>query len=41
MASVESQGMDIAALVESVGLSYINGADTVSYVGMILVRPRE
>jgi predicted metal-binding protein len=41
MASVESQGMDIAALVESVGLSYINGADTVSYVGMVLVRPRE
>ena len=41
MASVEAQGLDINALVESVGLSYINGADTVSYVGMVMVRPRE
>lgn len=40
MASVEAQGLDIKALVESVGLSYINGANTVSYVGMVMVRPR-
>ena len=38
MASVEAQGLDIKALVESVGLSYINGANTVSYVGMVMVR---
>ncbi len=36
MSSVEAQGLDINALVTSVGLSYINGADTVSYVGMVL-----
>lgn len=36
MSSVEAQGLDINALVKSVGLEYINGADTVSYVGMIL-----
>jgi predicted metal-binding protein len=41
MASVEAQGLDIKALVESAGLSYINGANTVSYVGMVMVRPRE
>ncbi len=40
MASVEAQGLDIKALVESVGLSYINGANTVSYVGMVMLRPR-
>ena len=36
MSSVEAQGLDINALVKSVGLSYINGANTVSYVGMVL-----
>lgn len=36
MGSVEAQGLDINALVKSVGLSYINGVDTVSYVGMVL-----
>ena len=40
MASVEAQGLDIKDLVESVGLSYINGANTVSFVGMVMVRPR-
>jgi predicted metal-binding protein len=38
LSSVEAQGLDINALVKSVGLSYINGVDTVSYVGMILWR---
>ncbi len=36
MSSVEAQGLDINALVQTVGLSYINGVDTVSYVGMVL-----
>lgn len=38
MSSVEAQGLDINALVRSVGLSYINGTNTVSYVGMVLWR---
>jgi len=36
MSSVEAQGLDINALVTSVGLAYINGVNTVSYVGMVL-----
>ena len=40
VAVVEAQGLDIKALVESGGLSYINGANTVSYVGMVMVCPR-
>jgi predicted metal-binding protein len=36
VSSVEAQGLDINALVTSVGLAYINGMDTVSYVGMVL-----
>ena len=36
MSSVEAQGMNINALVKSVGLQYINGVNTVSYVGMVL-----
>jgi predicted metal-binding protein len=38
LGSVEGYGLDVKALVESVGLNYINGAKTVSYVGMVLVR---
>lgn len=37
-ASVEGYGLDIRALVEDRGLHYINGVNTVSYVGMILFR---
>ena len=40
-ASVEGYGMDIKALVESVGLQYINGVNTVSYVGLLLARRPE
>ena len=36
LSSVEAQGLDINALVTSLGLSYINGVNTVSYVGMVL-----
>ena len=36
--SVEACGIDVNALVLSCGLSYNNGKDTVSYVGMILFR---
>ena len=36
LSSVEAQGLDINALVTSVGLNYINGLNTVSYVGMVL-----
>ena len=35
MSSVEAQGLDVNALVTSVGLAYINGMNTVSYVGMV------
>lgn len=38
LGSVEGYGLDVKALVQSVGLSYINGANTVSYVGAVLVR---
>jgi len=38
MSSVEAQGLDINALVKSVDLNYINGVNTVSYVGMVLWR---
>lgn len=38
MASVEACGLDIRALVETRGLKYINGVNTVSYVGMVLFR---
>jgi predicted metal-binding protein len=41
MSSVEAQGLDINALIKSVGLKYINGLDTVSYVGMILWREKK
>ena len=36
MASLESYGIDVAALIASSGLSYMNGPNTVSYVGVIL-----
>jgi predicted metal-binding protein len=36
MASLESYGIDVAALISRAGLSYSNGPDTVSYVGLIL-----
>ncbi len=37
VASIESYGIDVHALVTSCGLNYINGKDTVSYVGMVLL----
>ncbi len=36
MSSLESYGIDVARLIESAGLSYHNGPNTVSYVGVIL-----
>jgi predicted metal-binding protein len=36
MASLESYGIDVARLIESAGLKYHNGANTVSYVGLLL-----
>lgn len=38
ISSVEGYGMDARDLVQSCGLSFINGVNTVSYVGLILVR---
>jgi predicted metal-binding protein len=35
--SVEGYGMNAQALVKSCGLRYINGANTVSYVGVLLL----
>lgn len=40
LGSVEGYGLDVKALVESLGLNYINGKGTVSYVGAVLVRCR-
>ena len=36
MASLEAYGVDVAALISRAGLSYSNGPNTVSYVGLIL-----
>ncbi len=36
MSSLESYGIDVARLIERAGLSYHNGPDTVSYVGVLL-----
>ena len=36
VASVESYGIDVNALVTGCGIPYINGANTVSYVGLFL-----
>ncbi len=41
LGSVEGYGLDVKALVGSVGLRYINGTNTVSYVGAVMVRPEE
>lgn len=38
VASVESNGLDVKELVEACGLHYINGVNTVSYVGLLLLR---
>lgn len=38
LASVEAYGIDVKEVVESVGLSYINGQNTVSYVGIIFLQ---
>jgi len=38
LASVEGYGLDVKALVTPCGLNYINGVNTVSYVGMVLFR---
>lgn len=37
LSSVEGYGLDVKALVESVGLKYINGVNTVSYVGAVFI----
>ena len=37
LGSVEGYGLDVKALVESVGLHYINGKGTVSFVGAVLI----
>lgn len=37
LGSVEGYGIDVKSLVESVGLQYVNGARTVSYVGAVMV----
>lgn len=37
LGSVEGYGLDVKALVESVGLQYINGVNTVSYVGAVFI----
>jgi predicted metal-binding protein len=36
VASVESHGIDVSALVSGCGIPYINGPNTVSYVGLFL-----
>ena len=36
LASVEAYGFNVQRIVESAGLSYINGTNTVSYVGVVL-----
>ena len=36
VASVESYGIDVNALVSGCGIPYINGPNTVSYVGLFL-----
>ncbi|HEY3397159.1 MAG TPA: DUF2284 domain-containing protein [Armatimonadota bacterium] len=38
LGSVEGCGLEISSLVQSVGLKYVNGKNTVSYVGAVLVR---
>lgn len=37
ISSVEGYGMDVRTMVHEQGLQYINGVNTVSYVGLILV----
>lgn len=36
LASIEGYGVDVKRLVEGCGLKYINGVNTVSYVGVVL-----
>jgi predicted metal-binding protein len=36
IASVEAHGIDVKKLLEDHGMSYVNGANTVSYVGLLL-----
>lgn len=38
LASIEGYGVDVKQLVEAYGMHYINGVNTVSYVGAVLVR---
>jgi predicted metal-binding protein len=38
VASIESNGIDVMALVKDVGIPYNNGKNTVSYVSLILVK---
>ncbi len=41
MQSMEGVGINVKLLVEGVGLKYINGQNTVSYVGMVYIRKPE
>ncbi|MHC6180562.1 DUF2284 domain-containing protein [Clostridium sp. JNZ X4-2] len=36
LSSVEAYGIDVISLEKDVGISYYNGPNTVSYVGLIL-----
>jgi len=36
ISSVEAHGIDVKKLLEANGLSYVNGVNTVSYVGLLL-----
>ena len=38
IASLESYGMDVYSTTKGTGMKYINGADTVTYFGMVLYR---
>lgn len=41
IASLEAYGIDVAQLIASSGLSYTNGPNTVSYVGLLLIGMQE
>jgi len=37
LSSIEGYGIDVAELIKSVGLNYINGVNTVTFIGLILI----
>ncbi|MBO7406135.1 MAG: DUF2284 domain-containing protein [Clostridia bacterium] len=41
MASLESCGMDVSGTTKNTAMKYINGADTVTYFGMVLYNERQ